>query len=244
MARPRAIFFAETGMEKLGLEVLAAGFGLGLVWLFLARLRSGRARHGLRGAYFSACAQLFQRPVTAATPGGFPRLNGGYLGQRFDLQAVPDTLTFRKLPALWVLVTLPVPLPLRATLDVMVRPTGVEPFSNFHTLDEQIPPPPGFPEDCALRSDHPLALPPHDLWAPHLGLFDNPHVKELVLSPKGMRITFLAEEANRGRYLIFRDAELGAVPLRPETLLPYLDALLALQQDILAQETAPERRTA
>ncbi len=231
-------------MEKLGLEVLVAAFGIGLAWLMLARTRSGRARKGVRGAYFSACAPIFQNPVLAATPVGFPRLNGTYLGQRFDLQAVLDTLTFRKLPALWVLVTLPVPLPLRATLDVMVRPTGVEPFSNFHTLAEQIAPPPGFPEDCALRSDDPLALPPHELLAPHLGLFDDPRVKELVLSPKGLRITFLAEEANRGRYLIFRDAELGSMPLRTETLLPHLDALLALQHDILAREAAPERRTA
>lgn len=231
-------------MEELGLEILAAAFGLGLVWLARATLRGGRGRQVQRGAYFSDCAQVFQNPVLAATPVGFPRLNGVYLGQTFDLQAVPDTLTFRKLPALWVLVTLPGPLPLRAVLDIMVRPTGVEPFSNFHALAEQIAPPPGFPEDCALRSDDPQGLPPHGLLAPHLGLFDNPRVKELVLSPKGLRITFLAEEANRGRYLIFRDAELGSVPLRPESLLPHLDALLALQDDILTREAAFTRKTA
>lgn len=231
-------------MDNPGLVALAAAFGLGLGWLLLAMLRGGRARHGLRGSFFSACVRVFQNPVLAPIPTGFPRLNGTYRGQTFDLQTVPDSLTFRKLPALWVLVTLPAPLPVRATLDIMVRPTGVEPFSNFHMLAEQITPPPGFPEDCTLRSDDPSGLPPQDLLAPHLTLFDDPRVKELVLSPKGLRITFLAEEANRSRYLIFRDAELGSTPLRPDILLPYLDALLALQEDILARDAAPDRRTA
>ena len=69
---------------------------------------------------------------------------------------------------------------------------------------------------------------------PHLHLFDDPTVKELVISPKGLRITFLADEAHRGRYLIFRDAEMGHVPLPPEDLRPRLDALLALRAAIMA----------
>ncbi len=33
-------------------------------------------------------------------------MSGVWGGMRFDLQAVSDTLTFRKLPTLWVMVTL------------------------------------------------------------------------------------------------------------------------------------------
>jgi hypothetical protein len=54
-------------------------------------------------------------------------------------------------------------------------------------------------------------------------------LKEAVLSPKGLRLTWLCEEAHRGRYLIFRDAEMGLAPLAPETLQPLLDALLSLR---------------
>lgn len=231
-------------MERLALGFLVAVLGVGLVALAVLILRGSRARRKARDGYFADCARLFAAPRLAETPGGFPRLNGRYRGHVFDLQAVPDTLTFRKLPALWVLVTLPVPLPLRATLDFMVRSTGIEPFSNYHNLPDQIAAPPGFPEDCRLRTDDPRALPPRSLLIPHAPIFDDARVKELVLSPKGLRITFLAEEANRGRYLIFRDAELGTEPLPARALVAHLDALLALRADILGLEAAPERLSA
>lgn len=231
-------------MEQLGLGLLGVGLGAGLALLTRQTLRAAQARGGDRRGYFDRCAETLGDPRRGESSAGFPRLAGRYGGQEFDLQAMPDTLTFRKLPALWVLVTLPTPLPLKATLDLMIRPTGVEPFSHFHTLSEQIAPPAGFPEDCALRTDAPEALPPEDFLEPHLGLFADPSVKELILSPKGLRISFLAEEANRGRYLIFRDAELGRTPLPFARILPYLDALLALRGDLLEPSAAPERRAA
>lgn len=228
-------------MERLGLALLAAALGFGGVALLWQTLRAARARGASRADYFRAVAPLFSELRTALAATGFPRLNGRYRGALFDLQAVPDTLTFRKLPALWVTVTLPAPLPLPATLDVMVRPTGIEPFSNFQNLPEQVSPPPGLPEDCRLRTDDAAHLPPAWLLTRHAGIFDDPRVKELVLSPKGARITFLAEEANRGRYLIFRDAELGMEPLAGARLCPLLDALIALRDDVLGLAAMPER---
>jgi hypothetical protein len=65
-------------------------------------------------------------------------------------------------------------------------------------------------------------------------------LKEVVLSPKGLRLTWLLEEAPRGRYLLFRDAEMGRTPVPPETLQPLLDALL----DLRGRLARPERRRA
>ncbi len=232
-------------MDRLGLVLLATALGIGLILLILQNLRASRARAAIRARYLDACKPLLSESRQGEGAAGFPRLCGRYRGEVVDLQAMPDTLTFRKLPALWVLVTLPTPLPLRATLDLMIRPTGVEPFSNFHTLPSQIAVPAGYPSDCAIRTDDADALPPEALLRPHLDLFDDVRVKELVVSPKGLRITFLAEEANRGRYLIFRDAEMGLTPLPPDRLRPYLEALLALRADILAHhEPAKESLTA
>jgi hypothetical protein len=44
----------------------------------------------------------------------------------------------------------------------------------------------------------------------------------------------LAEEADRGRYLIFREAEMGMTPLAPARLSPLLDRLRAIREDVLA----------
>ena len=161
-------------------------------------------------------------------------MTGRRAGLAFDLQAIPDTLTFRKLPALWLLVTLPEALPVTATLDLLARPSGNEPFTRFTTLTQSLPTPPGLPKDVAIRSDAASGAAPEALVAAHADLYGDPAIKELVISPKGLRIVLLAEEADRGRYLIFREAEMGMTPLAPDRLLPLLDRLAALREDVLA----------
>lgn len=232
-------------MDRLFLLLLAAGFGLVFAMLLSRMVRADRNRREARARYLDACKSLLTERRTGEGTAGFPRLSGRYRGRLVDLQVMPDTLTFRKLPALWVMATLPEPLPLGATLDLMMRPTGLEPFSNFNTLPEQITLPPGYPEAATIRSDAAAALPPESLLRPHLGLFDDPRMKELILSPKGLRAVFLAEEADRTRYLIFRDAEMGAEQLDPARLEPVLDALIALREDIVTTRSPQsESRTA
>lgn len=215
--------------------LIPLGFGLAALglWLGLRLIRESRARTASRAGYFDAVKPLFDGGETRLQPTGFPRMTGRRNGVSFDLQAVPDTLTFRKLPALWVLVSLPEPLPLEATLDLMARPSGNEPFSRFATLSQSLPTPPELPKEIAVRSDDALRIPSPDLIADHADLFQDPRVKELVISPKGLRIVFLAEEADRGRYLIFREAEMGRTPLAPARLEPILDRLAALREDVL-----------
>jgi hypothetical protein len=213
----------------LGLALAALG-----AWLALRLVRETRARAQARASYFSGVKPLFDGGETRLQPTGFPRMTGRRAGLSFDLQAIPDTLTFRKLPALWVLVTLPEPLPLDATLDLMARPSGNEPFTKFATLPQSLPTPPELPKEVAIRSDDATRIPASDLIARHSDLFTDPRVKELVLSPKGLRIVILAEEADRGRFLIFREAEMGRTPLPPARLEPLLDRLAALRKDVLA----------
>ena len=221
-------------MERALLGIVAVGLAVGFVVLARLAWQAGQARAQQRAAFFDDCATLLTEPRSGTGSAGFPRLGGRWRGRTVDLQAVSDTLTFRKLPALWVLLTLPDPLPVRATLNLMIRPTGIEPFSRFHLLPDQISPPPGFPVDCAIRTDDPDGLLPDIVLRPHLTLFDDELVKELVISPNGLRISFLAEEANRGRYLIFRDAEVGQVPLAADRIAPLLGRLTALRADIVA----------
>lgn len=220
----------------MGLAALVVALGGGLVLLALRLRVASAARWAARAAYLDHVAPGLADLRRAVAPTGFARLSGRVAGVTVDLQAVPDTLTYRKLPALWLLVTLPGPLPVQRTLDLMIRPMGVEPFSHFDTLPHQIALPPGFPADAALRSDGPLDLAGADLLRRHLGLFRDARVKELVLSPKGLRITWLADEADRSRYLIFRESELGQQPLPPEALAPLLARALAIRRDILGAD--------
>lgn len=216
-------------LVPLGLALAALG-----LWLARRLIREIRARAAARAAFFDAVKPLFEGDRTCLQPSGFPRLTGRRKGLSFDLQAVPDTLSFRKLPALWVLVTLPEPLPLNATLDLLARPSGNEPFTKFFALPASLPTPPDLPKDIAIRTDDARGVPTPDLITAYADLFADPRVKELVLSPRGLRIVILAEEADRSRYLLFREAEMGRTPLDPARLEPLLDRLAALRQDVLA----------
>ncbi|WP_136645606.1 hypothetical protein [Tabrizicola sp. YIM 78059] len=213
-------------------------FGIALailgLWLALRLIRETRARDSARAAYFDAVKTLFQGGQVQLQPTGFARLIGRRDGLTFDLQALPDTLTFRKLPALWVMVTLPEALPLNATIDLMARPSGNEPFTRFASLPQTLPTPPGLAKEVAIRTDDAAQVPPESLIRRHADLFDDRRVKELLISPNGLRIVILAEEADRGRYLIFREAEMGRTPLPAARLAPVLDRLATIREDVLA----------
>jgi hypothetical protein len=225
-------------LDTIAMSALTAAVAITFVLVYLQQRKAARGRDALRAAYFDDCKPLFTGGEKAIALTGFPRLSASYAGHSFDLQAVPDTLTFRKLPTLWLLVTIPGPMPVSGTFDMMIRPTGIEPFSKFQSLPLQIAPPPGFPPECAIRTDEPNGLPPEAVLLRHLAPFTDPRAKELVISPKGVRIVWLAQEADRGKYLIFRDAELGMTPLDPDILKPLLDYLIALREDVMAGSAA------
>lgn len=221
-------------MERLVFWISALGFGTFAIWLWRRLVSAGSARKAARAGYLDLCRPLFTDCFTRVMETGFPRLSGQYRGRAFDIQVVPDTLSYRKLPTLWLLVTLPEALPVGATFDLMLRATGLESFSNFFRLPEQIALPAGFPETGSIRTDNPAALPPEAVLRRHLtGLAGN-HFKELLVGPTGVRVVWLAEEADRGRYLLFRDGEMGRYPLEAAVLRPLLDAVQDLWSELQA----------
>lgn len=211
------------------IAALAAGLAL---WLTIRLIQASQGRQATRAAYFSCLAPLFDEAEIRLQPTGFPRMTGRLGDLAFDLQALPDSLTFRKLPALWVMVSLPLPIPVAATLDVMARPSGQESFSHFASLAQSLPQSLFLPEGVAVRTDDASQVPPEEVLAAHADLFDDPDVKELLISPKGVRIVILAEEADRGRFLIYRDAEVGLDPLSPARIAPLLERLRSLRDNL------------
>ena len=198
-----------------------------------ARMFGGRS--AARAGYLELCLPLFERPVTGVADSGFARISGRYRGQLFDVQVVPDSLNLRKLPCLWLLVSLVEPLPVAGRFDVMLRATGTETFSKFGELPDQIAVPNGFPEGCTIRTDTPGLVPSAEIIGRYMAGLDAARLKEVVVAEAGVRVVWLAEEADRGRYLLFRDAEMGAVALPPAVLAPLMDGLCGLWGDVMAE---------
>lgn len=214
--------------------LLIVAFGLVLSFMATARRlwrETVRTRTD-RAAYLSLLRPLLAEPRMRLEPSGFPRLAGRYAGHAVDIQVVPDALAFRKLPALWLLVSFTEPQPLLGETRIMVRPSGLEPFSTFAQLPAETAPPPGFPAQCVVRTTAPDHLPPARVLAALATLLEDPAVKEIVLSPAGLRLVRLAEEASRGSYLLFRETDLGRNPVSAAEVLLMLDRLRELAQEL------------
>ena len=87
-------------LETLAKAAIATVAALFFLWALYRHWQDSRARATRRAAYLDDAKALFDGGLKAMKPDGFPRISGTYRGHTFDLQAVPDALNIRKLPAL------------------------------------------------------------------------------------------------------------------------------------------------
>ncbi len=215
--------------------LLGIAAALGFLALLARRFRDAMAKKKAAPENFFRHAKVLLEGA-AIEPGptlGSYRLTGFYRDLPVQTQSVVDTLNVRKLPSLWLMVTIPEPLPLKATFDLMMRPSGPTTFSNFDELPVTMDPPPDFPEHAVLRTDDPAHVLPGHVVAPHLEPFFGPMAKELLVTPKGIRMVVQMAEADRARYGVFRQAEFGEVALEAPLLRDILDRLIAIRTSVL-----------
>lgn len=212
---------------------IVAAIGLSALLARQLLVRREKQRRAPLEMFGKAKALLEGARIEAGPTVGSHRLTGRYRDLPVQVQTVVDTLNVRKLPSLWLMVTIPEPLPLKATFDLMMRPAGPTTFSNFDDLPVTMERPPDFPEHAVLRSDDPAHVLPGYVVAPHLAPFFGPMAKELLISPKGIRMVVQMAEADRARYGVFRQAEFGEVALEAPLLRDILERLIAIRAAIL-----------
>jgi hypothetical protein len=210
-----------------GVAVILAG----LLWRQYTREMRKRADQGrvLFGPVFS----LFEEPdLLRGGTAGVWTLTGRYRGLQFQMKTVVDTLATRKLPSLWLLVTLPEPQPVEVTVDLMMRAAGLTSFSNFEFLPHMLPLPQGFPVAATIRSDGKTVDDVVPLLARHLDLFQRGKGKEFLVSPKGLRIVVQLAEGDRARYGVLREANFDAAAVDPGIARQVMDTLIDLRNDL------------
>lgn len=209
--------------------------------LVLARMyrRNRRTLAGLRAVILAPAYDLFESYRVTQSGIGFPELTGRYRGHEFHIDTVVDTLTFRKLPVLWLRVSLLAPLPGTATLDILVRSQNVEFYSPSAGLPHRLEPRPGWPADAMIRADEAGALPDLAVLDRHIDLFHEPQTKELLITAKGVRIVRLLDQARRAEYLVLRQAEFLSPQVTPDVLQRMMDRILAIHADLAATGTQP-----
>lgn len=177
-----------------------------------------------RCGYFTPVLPLLESGRVTQRGMGWPVLEGRYRGQDIRLEPVMDDMAWRKLPSLWLKVTVLAPSPTRGTLGFLVRARGGEFYSPTMEMRQRLPVPPGWPTDALLCTDDarsaPLAL---DMTA-----FDDPRMKELVITPRGVRLVYQAAQAERAEYLVLRQARFRETQADAELVRHLLDQALAM----------------
>ncbi|MDQ0473488.1 hypothetical protein [Labrys wisconsinensis] len=216
--------------------VLALLGGGALAWL--AR-REHRAVAAARAALLDDCRAVLDTARLTLAPDGFPRLDGTIGSRAVRLELIPDSLTLRRLPQLWLAVTISTRRVPRPAFALLTRATGAEFFAATHRLALRLDPPAGLPAEILARGAARRAQALLDrAGAPLRALFADPRIKEVAALPGALRVVRQAAEGRRGDYLLLRQCVFGDTPVAAATLLALHDALVGLE-DALAAEPAP-----
>lgn len=224
------------------LEVIAlATLFVFILWLMHRRHRASVKAE--RAAMFDACLPLMKSYQIVQDNVNFPVLTGIYRGHNFRVEPLADHVGFRKIPSLWLLVTIKGEVPVKGAFDLLVRPQNIEFFSPSSELSENVSLPEGWPAHAMLKTDRPEAMPPLTRLEPHvLAIFADPKAKELVVTPRGVRIVYQLTQVLRSEYLILRALMFEDVSLAPTLLSALLDRAIAVCNDLgLARQHPLER---
>ncbi|MFP7671896.1 hypothetical protein ACG74X_00930 [Marivita sp. S0852] len=212
--------------------VLAAGGGAGaLFWLHNRDKRQAKAR---RLSVFDNCKGVLDQAEMVHSGRSYPDLVGQFGGGPAELKLISDTVQLRKLPILWLSVTLERQLPIPAVFDMMIRPANTEFFSPHGSFRETVATPPDWHEHAVIRTDDPTGVYPFlDLLAPHVAdLVSDDRGKELLVTPRGIRLIWRVSESVRGHYLLTRQPQYEQDQLVRSDVQRLLDLACAIEHDI------------
>jgi hypothetical protein len=217
---------------------MTAGFVFGLIafaaMLATLALREHRRALAARRSLLDCCSGVLDDERLTAGGDGFPVLEGRAHGRQIKATLIPDTMVVRRLPQLWLSVTLKQRIPISPTLSILARHTGCEFYASTLDLPQRIDPPAEFPLDVLIRGDGERASMLCQQLAPTLAqMLKDARVKEIILAPGGVRIVRQVAEGRRGEHLLLRQAvfDVREIP-RTEFIQALTDVqLLAAKRD-------------
>lgn len=220
--------------------VLIALAAAGIALLLVMHQRERAMQNRLRLRFFSDCKHLFDDVIETVAEDGYPRLEGRMAGRRVQLGFIPDNMTIRRLPQLWLSVTLLTPMPIQGALGIQARAND----NDFFALTPELP----------QRLDRPALLPPAtqvrttgtggqavlDKAATAIAnMFLDPRVKEVVVTGKGLRVVWQASEGRRGEHLILRQCSFPLQTIDPSALVQLFDGLDAVALTLAPPPPSP-----
>ena len=210
--------------------MIALVFALAL--LLLSKYQRDAKRKILaRNSVFDDCKVLLQNVQISQDKANLPVLQGNFSGYKVALSIVEDTVGWRKLPPLWLLVKVAANKISAGSLDMMVRPANNEFYSPSWQWDGNISIPANWPQHAIIKYQQmPVDI---ALLAAHVpALFADEKMKELLIMPNMVRLTYLAKQADRGEYLIMRNAVYSDAPIARRVIESLIKQAISIRQTL------------
>ncbi|MEW9807386.1 hypothetical protein [Mesorhizobium marinum] len=234
----------SSALEHFGLPLSPEGMGLlvfciaGVAAIAMLARKEFRADLRRRGTLLDAAAGLVGDAQVTIGGDGYPRLLGTSSGNRISMEVVADSLVPRRLPQLWLKLTMLAPEPRpRPSIGVLARPVGTEFYSRVLGLPDTIAP--------SFSSDMPLLMRGSDVTDDAVqrtsGLFrtllSDPGLKEIVITPRGAGLVRQIAEGDRGAHVLYRQIRFPVEQVPADLVRNALDELRLLN-DVL--DAAPQ----
>lgn len=217
-------------MSATTLALVAAGVaGLGTLYV-----KDNRREKSRRALSFEGCRGYLENERVTLEDTGYPKVTGRYHGTEVEIRLAVDTIQLRKLPVLWLMVTVQRSVPVAGVVDIMTRATNSEIFSPHNDLPVALPLPQGWPNEINIRTDDPQAAGPVlDKVADHVQAFvaDN-RGKEMLITPRGVRLVHRLCESDRGHYLMTRLPRFDGDQVPFETVEPLIQQAIAVAESL------------
>lgn len=202
-------------LDALTLFSLAGLAGIAV----LAFREHGKLRQSRR-ALLDPCSVVLDQPTVTHGDDDFPRLEGRDRGRVVGAELIPDSMTIRRLPQLWLSLTRFEARPNTHEFAVLVRPAGTEFYSLTSHFTYHLRPPPALQQQevliCGATPGAQRLL--DDMSHVIARILADPKIKELAVTRKGLRIVWQAGEGRRGEHLLLRQCVFDDAHVSVESL--------------------------
>ncbi|MGB2831339.1 MAG: hypothetical protein WBC07_00165 [Methylotenera sp.] len=189
-----------------------------------------RYRTDVRSRIFDECSPMLQQSQHSLDQAALPILQGEYDGYKVTFNIVEDTIGWRKIPPLWLLIKVEGKVLSNGTLDYIVRPSNNEFYSPSWQWNGNLSIPPSWPQHGILKYQHQFVdLASLEQYVPKL--FADTNMKELLVTPSMTRLTYMVKQAERGEYLIMRNAIYENTPISKKTVETLLKQIVAIRKN-------------
>lgn len=184
-----------------------------------------------RAMLFEHCDGMLDNSSTYYEANGFPVIKGHYSGFDVQLNLIPDTIVMRKVPPLWLMVSIKANKQSKGSMDFIVRPQNIEFYSPGWHWDGLFKVPSNWPQySIAKYRDTEASVSVLDKFIPDL--FKDEKVKQLLITPNSLRITYMAKQAIRGEYLLTRSAVFDDNAIERDDVKKIIEYAIAIRKNI------------